>query len=149
MKKKIIIFGICLTLLIPVLSISASANSPPEKPTINGPTSGKAGTIYEYEICSSDPDGDDIYYCIDWGDETGEICVGPYPSATCISQSHTWTSEGTYTIKVKAQDTNQAESDYATLQVSMPRIKTSELFFHLLMERIFARSIILRILMNL
>ncbi len=149
MKKKIIILGICLTLLIPVLSISASANSPPETPSIQGPTSGKAGKELTYEICSSDPDGDDIYYCLDWGDGSGEICIGPYPSATCITQSHTWSSDGTYTIKVKARDTNDAESDYGRLQVKIPRVRTSELFLHLLMEKIFTRSIILRILMSL
>jgi hypothetical protein len=99
-------------------------NNPPEKPTIEGPTSGKTGTAYDYYFCSSDPDGDDIYYCVDWGDGSGEVCLGPYPSNTCITVSHTWTSDGTYIIKVKARDSNQAESEWATLSVSMPKSKS-------------------------
>ena len=62
-------------------------NEPPSIPEINGPTKGNAGTEYTYEFCSSDLEGDDIYYCVDWGDDSGEICVGPNPSNTCISES--------------------------------------------------------------
>ncbi|PNX50212.1 MAG: hypothetical protein BV456_07410 [Thermoplasmata archaeon M8B2D] len=98
-------------------------NSPPEKPNINGPSSGKAGTAYNFDFCSSDQDGDNLTYCIDWGDESGELCLGPYPSNTRITESHTWTSDGTYTIKAKARDVNQAESDWATFSVTMPKNK--------------------------
>ncbi len=98
-------------------------NNPPEKPTIEGPPSGKARTAYDYYFCSSDPDGDDINYYVDWGDESGEVRLGPYASNTCITVSHTWTSDGTYTIKAKAQDFNQAESEWATFSVSMPKSK--------------------------
>ena len=136
MSKKIIILGICMTLLIPALSATAVLNSPPNIPTIEGPPSGKTGTEYEYSFCSEDPDGDDIYYCIDWDDGVGEICIGPFPSGVCIIEKHTWTSDGTYTISAKARDTNQAESDYAYLTVSMPRTKTiySSLFLNFLQQ---------------
>lgn len=100
-------------------------NNPPEKPTIEGPSSGKTGTAYDYYFCSSDPDGDDIFYCVNWGDGSGEICLGPYLSNTCITVSHTWTIDGTYTIKAKARDSNQAESDWATFSVSMPKSKNT------------------------
>ena len=120
--KKIKILIICMMLVIPVITATASFNNPPNKPTIEGSSTGKAGTAYEYNICSDDPDGDEIYYCIDWGDGSGEICLGSFPSGTCITESYTWTSDGTYTIKVKARDINQAESDEATFSVSMPKI---------------------------
>jgi hypothetical protein len=105
--------------------IALGGNNPPATPTIEGPHSGKAGTAYDYNFCSSDPDGDDIYYCVDWGDGSGEVCLGPFPSNTCITQSHTWTSDGTYTIKAKARDSNQAESEWATFSVSMPKNKAN------------------------
>ncbi len=121
--KKIIILGICMVLVIPVINATTALNSPPSTPTIEGTSSGTTGTEYEYQICSIDPDGDDISYCIDWGDGAGEVCIGPFPSGTCITEKHTWSSDGTYTIKVKAQDIHGAESDYATLTVSMPKNK--------------------------
>ena len=147
MSKKIIIFGICMALLIPLIN-TAAANSPPEKPTIEGPESGKTGTAYTYRFCSNDPDGDDIYYCVDWGDSAGEVCIGPLPSGTCLEESHTWTSDGTYTIKVKAQDTSQAESDYATLSVSMPKSKTIPILFEQILEKFFIQFPFLRILLD-
>ncbi len=100
--------------------LDGKMNSPPNTPTIEGPASGKAGVSYSYDICTSDPDGDDVSYCIDWGDDSGEVCIGPYPSGTCVEVSHTWTEQGSYTIKAKARDINQAESDWAMLTVSMP-----------------------------
>jgi len=111
-------------LVIPVINATTMLNNPPSTPTIEGSSSGKTGTEYEYELCSSDPDGDDISYCIDWGDGAGEVCKGPFPSGTCVIEKHTWSSDGTYMIKVKAQDIYGAESDWATLEVSMPRNKT-------------------------
>ena len=104
-------------------------NSPPETPTIEGPTNGNAGTQYDYDLCSSDPDGDDIYYCIDWDDGSGEICIGPYPSGVCTIVSHTWDEQGTYAVKVKARDTHDAESDWATLSVTMPRNRAIKTLF--------------------
>jgi hypothetical protein len=104
-------------------------NAPPNTPTINGPTSGKAGTEYEYKLKSIDSDDDDITYCIDWGDGTGEICIGPYPSDLEVTASHTWISKGTFTIKVKSMDVLGAESDWATLEVSMPKNKALNIPF--------------------
>ena len=46
---------------------------------------------------------------------------GSVSSGEELSISHTWETEGTYTIKVKAKDEYGAESGWATLSVSMPR----------------------------
>ena len=122
--RKITILVICIMLVIPVATAAAALNSPPNKPEIEGSSSGTAGVSYDYRICSSDPDGDDIYYCVNWGDGSGEVCLGPYPSGTCITEPHTFAIDGTYTIKVKARDVYQAESDWATLTVKMPKSKS-------------------------
>ncbi len=107
-------------------------NSPPETPEIDGPTSGKAGVEYNYTLSSTDPDGDDVFYCVDWGDDTGEVCMGPYASGEEVTVSHIWTEQDTYTIKVKAKDTYDAESDWATLEVSMPMNKPFNFNFNLI-----------------
>ena len=99
-------------------------DQPPTSPTITGQASGKPGTEYTYTFVSTDPDGDNIKYCIDWGDNTGEVCIGPYTSGVEASAKHTWSEKGSYTIKAKARDVYGAESDWATLTVSMPKSKT-------------------------
>ena len=103
---------------------SANPNNAPSKPEINGRTSGKTGLTYLYTFVSSDSENDDIFYYIDWGDVTFEEWIGPYNSGEEKSISHTWTTEGTYTIKAKAKDTNGGESEWSDpLSVSMPKNK--------------------------
>ncbi len=98
-------------------------NSPPEKPTITGPTSAKYGEEHTYEITATDPDDNDIYYYIDFGDDTEEIIKGPYDSGETTRVKHTWERQGTYVIKVKSRDTYDEKSDWVTLEVSMPKNK--------------------------
>jgi hypothetical protein len=96
-------------------------NDQPNKPIITGPTYGRAGVEYEYIISSIDPDDNDLYYSIIWGDEIGENWIGEYSSGEEITMSHVWKEKGFYTIQVKAKDTNGAVSDLATLNVNIPR----------------------------
>jgi len=98
-------------------------NNAPLKPAINGPDSGKINSEIEYTFVAIDPDGDDIYYCINWSDDSGEECLGPYKSGEEVKATHSWTEEGTYTVRVKARDTNNLESEWAELEVTMPKTK--------------------------
>ena len=99
------------------------SNNPADKPTILGPTSGKAGTRYEYTICASDADGNDIYYFVDWGDDSFEEWFGPFNSDEETSLKHRWSEGNTYTIRVNARDVFEAESDWATLDVTISKGK--------------------------
>ena len=114
-------------------------NSPPETPEIDGPTSGNVGTEYDYTVSTTDPEGDDCYYWIEW---CGEGCtsgwMGPYPSGEEQVFSHTWDEQGDFTIKVKAKDIYDAESDWATLEVIMPMNKPFNFNFNLI-EWLFER----------
>jgi hypothetical protein len=121
MKTKILVIYIFLILVIPLLTITAIANKPPSAPDIEGPASGKAGVEIPYGFCSTDPDEDEISYCIDWGEGSGEICIGSFPSGTCANIAHTWENQGTYIIKAKAKDKIGAESPVSTLTVTMPK----------------------------
>ncbi len=96
-------------------------NLPPEAPTIDGPTSGKKGTEYHYNFTANDPNGNNVYYFIDWGDNTTEGWIGPYASNEIITWNHTWNERGTYTIKAKAKDIYDAESNWTTLKVTIPK----------------------------
>jgi outer membrane protein assembly factor BamB len=103
-------------------------NNPPDSPTIDGPANGKRGESYTYTFTGSDPDGDTISYFVDWGDESDSGWQGPYPSGTGIDLSHTWSEKGSFAVKAKVKDEHGAESTWATLEVSMPRIKSLSLF---------------------
>jgi len=105
------------------IEVEEIMNDPPGAPIIDGPTSGKPGTSYTYAFKSADPDGDQIYYYIEWGD--GEIVEwdGPHDSNVEISISHTWSEKGTYIVKAKAKDIYDEESGWETLTVTIPRSK--------------------------
>ncbi|MFO8132311.1 MAG: Ig-like domain-containing protein [Thermoplasmatota archaeon] len=94
-------------------------NDPPTKPSIQGPSSGKTGTSYTYTFQSTDPDGDDINYCFTWGDGDGG-CTNYVSSGEEATVSHTWDSDGDYTVEVYAEDKGGAKSDTATMTVTMP-----------------------------
>jgi len=97
-------------------------NTPPNSPDIDGPTSGKKGTEYNYTFVTADPEGQDVYYWIDWGDGTVEQngWIGPYDSGEELNFSHSWNRRGSYQIKAKAKDTRDAVSDWGYLEVEMP-----------------------------
>jgi len=86
-------------------------SNPPEAPTISGPTSGIAGIEYEFTFVSEDPDGDDVYYYVDWGDETYNDWIGPYQSGEEITLTHTFTEKGAFSITAKAKDAYGVQSD--------------------------------------
>jgi hypothetical protein len=106
------------------IKVEEIMNDPPATPTIDGPASGKPGNSYSYTFKTADPDGDQVYYYIEWGD--GEIVDwdGPHDSNVEITLSHTWSEKGTYILKAKAKDVYEEESGWETLTVSIPRSKT-------------------------
>jgi parallel beta-helix repeat protein len=109
----------------------------PDRPMIGGETSGKRGKEYNYTFITTDPDGDEVYYYIDWGDNTSSGWIGPYSSGVAVIQAHKWNKRGTYTIQAKAKDINGEESDWGTLSVTMPCSYSLPImnFFDKLLER--------------
>jgi len=103
-------------------------NSAPSVPTIKGPARGEPQKEYQYRFVATDIDCDPIYYYIDWGDGNNSGWIGPYKSGTEITLNHSWNEKGKYTIKAKAKDEHNRESDWATLVVSMPKTFQFNLF---------------------
>jgi parallel beta-helix repeat protein len=119
----------------PLMDPWGGLNLPPNKPSINGPISGKPGVEYDYFFVTHDPDDDDVKYVIDWY-STGEfIETAWYESGEKIILPHTW-PKGTFTISAKAIDSYGGESEWGTLTVTMPRYKsTDNVLFWRLLER--------------
>ncbi len=117
------------------LTISIVDNNPPDTPTLNGPASGKPGVAYLYTFSTIDPEGDIVYYFVDWGDGTDSGWLGPHQSGAQASTTHSWDTQGTYAVKVKAKDAQGDESDWATLDVTMPlEIQCSQLLLRILKQ---------------
>ncbi|PNX48599.1 MAG: hypothetical protein BV457_03370 [Thermoplasmata archaeon M9B1D] len=112
-------------------------NEPPEIPIIIGQSSGTPGIEYEYRFISVDFNGDDISYFIDWGDNTSTGWTRTLPSGAYYNASHIWSEKGNYSIKAKAKDTSGAESEWGTLEVTMPKNKAMSL--NLFLQRFFLR----------
>lgn len=99
-------------------------NQAPEAPDITGETQGVAGEEYEYTFSSTDPEGDYVYYYIDWGDDSPPVeWIGAHPSGVPIPVNHTFTSKGMYNISAKAKDIYDTEGDWGYLEVEMPKNK--------------------------
>jgi hypothetical protein len=102
---------------------------PSSKPEISGPISGKPKTKYDYKFLSESPMESDLYYYIEWGDGNIEDWLGPFSSGEEITISHSWNKKGSYTVQAKVKDTYNLESNWGSLEVSMPKYKI--LNFHL------------------
>lgn len=105
----------------------------PHKPT--GPTNGKPGKKYKFTAKASDPDSDQVYLKFNWGDNTNSGWLGPYKSDENISVTHTWSETGSYSIKVKAKDIYDYESEWSDpLNISIS--KNKPITRHLSLSRI-------------
>jgi len=113
-------------------------NNPPETPIISGSLHGKPGYYYDYEFTNCvDSDDDDIDYYVEWGD--GNIDEGSIESGKNFNLSHSWSKKGKYDIKAKLTDTYGAESDWGTLEVSMPKnnpLDFNLFILHLIFEKL-------------
>lgn len=121
----------------PTLAIGEESDPPakPDKP--DGPASGATGQEHTYTTSTTDPNGDDVYYMFDWGDDTTSGWLGPYNSGATASGKKTWTSQGTYEVKVVAKDDHGKLSIWSDpLDVTMPRNKA---FFNSILLEILER----------
>ncbi|MBO3755097.1 MAG: PKD domain-containing protein [Candidatus Brockarchaeota archaeon] len=88
-------------------------NNPPETPGApSGPASGHVGVSYVFSVSTIDPDGDSLRYFFDWGDGTSSS-TGFLESGCVASLSHSWSSPGTYMVRVMAADVKGASSDWS------------------------------------
>jgi hypothetical protein len=84
---------------------SSDPNPPPEQPEKpQGPTLGVVNKELTYSSVTTDPDGEQVFYKFNWGDNTSSEWIGPYDSGNRGEASHIWEKPGEYEIAVKAKD---------------------------------------------
>jgi predicted acyl esterase len=97
-----------------------TGNYAPLKPRISGPTKGEPGTEYTFTFNVTDPENEDYYLFVDWGDGTNSSWLGPFSSGHVETLTHTWNTKKIFAIKAKAKDINGAVSDWGTHNINIP-----------------------------
>lgn len=133
--KKIICIFLCILMIVPLLSITATANSPPNPPEITIPDKIKAGKWFKIQMVTIDPDGDDLFYRVDCPG-LSNIWLGPFPSRL---EYNIWVKlkipTGVYSIGVQAKDIHDAESDWTYLEFNVAKYRAfNQSLFNLLQE---------------
>jgi len=150
MKKKIIgIFVMILLISTTILPVAGTMNKKvvrndnksilsnsiiikdpeaPDPPTITGPTEGKLYEEYKYEVTTKDPQSDNVCFTIVCSDTPTLSNSDWCESCDILIYNHTWVdyyqTSGLFFISAKAHDCKGYESDWATLEVSMPKNKS-------------------------
>lgn len=128
--------------------IEIEIDHPPSTFSINGPNTVKIGENYKFTAITTDPNGDDIYYLFDWGDNTE---IFRYPSSGYVNSGdeaeaeHTWENEGVSILTVTAIDIYGAERT-ETMVVAMNKYKFNNLFYFI--QLLFEKFPILNQLLN-
>ncbi|MGB2580740.1 MAG: hypothetical protein WBC83_03520 [Minisyncoccia bacterium] len=102
----------------------------PTPPTISGPATLVTGYSGTYSFVSTDPQGEQISYAVDWNSDGTDLwmpygSVPPPGSMTYVnsgvsqSASKSWTTPGTYTVRVLAQDIMGNNSSWTTYTITV------------------------------
>jgi hypothetical protein len=125
-------------------------DQPPNRPDINGPKNGVPGVEYDFYFEVIDPEGDDVYFEIEWGDGTGIPEYGPVKSGEEIKLSHTYSRKGTFTIRARATDSFGNTGDWYNFDITIPRNKAFNLnILELLLNRLSNTFPILKLFFSL
>ena len=83
----------------------------PERP--DGPSEGMVDVEYTFLSVTTGPEGEQVWYKWNWGDETSSEWMGPFDSGITISTSHSLAESGDYNITVKAKNIHNSESEWS------------------------------------
>jgi hypothetical protein len=137
MNKKIIVILIGMLFIIPISSVIADddevngSNRAPCAPIVVEDVSGDDKLECYCTFYSTDPDGDDVFYFIDWGDSEEEQIKlldddvkvvpwdGPYDSGYQLTLNHKYSQRGKYEITIISKDIYDLESPESKLSVTM------------------------------
>lgn len=116
------------TLLILLILSGCGGNSKPDQPgSPAGPSSGLVNETLSFSAHTIDPDDDDIAYQFDWGDGNLSSWSSYVSSGQSVSINHSYSSEDTYEVIVKAKDINGKESNWSVgHQVEIVKPDTSD-----------------------
>lgn len=86
-------------------------DQPPSNPAITGQRYGDPQEELSFTFVSTDEEGENIKYLIDWGDGTTTE-TSYQPSGTQVTETHSWDSNNDYAMKARAIDIKLKEGDW-------------------------------------
>jgi len=111
---------------------------PPGFLRISGLSAGGNGILFNFTVNVTNPEGDQISYKWDWDDGNVTEWLGPFNSSETITKSYAWASDGNYSIRVKAKDSQGGESNWSEIhpiviapQVDFANIKLGTIYIKL------------------
>jgi hypothetical protein len=95
------------------LAGAQTSGEPPEPPTVNGPTEGIMGVSVNFTVTTTDPEGDEVFYFVNWDDGTTSDWIGPYNSGETVDIGHTYNDADIYEIRVRSRDVHYGQSAWS------------------------------------
>jgi len=140
-----------------ITQIGVPGNKPPQKPLRPaGPISGTINVQYPYTTMATDPDGDLMRFGWDWNgngivDQWDDNGGSWYNSGQLCTTLNSWSSQGTYTIRVMAEDSNGAGSVWSDpLTVTIPKNRArNDIDLILILEYLLERFPLLKQILGL
>ncbi len=131
MRKIIGIFILTLVLSISMLGNASLMNNvdpeTPEIPTITGPSTGVLYKNYNYNITSSDPQNDDIYFVVRCSGCPSIFKTDWFKSGGTLKFNHCWCdfyqNINPFIINAKAIDSKGHESGWAKFEVNTTNLQ--------------------------
>ena len=112
MPRMTVLLVVCGTALA-LYFTGCKKDQPPTVPDVSGPMVGKTGATLSYTFSSTDPENQEIAYAVSWGDSSAVEWSSTYASGEEVTQTHSYPGSGVYVVKVKARDTQLAESEWS------------------------------------
>jgi hypothetical protein len=109
--------------IIPFELSAVVVSAPPTIPVVTGPSTTLVSQPNEFIATSTDPDGDTLRYGFDW-DKNGTVDqwvpgTGYVASGLGQTAGYTWSSTGSKTFQVLAEDVNGASSAFASYVITV------------------------------
>jgi hypothetical protein len=101
----------------PLMSPYNKTNKPPGRLKISGPFLRRAEVDINYSFNVMDPNGDCLFFQINWGDGTIEKSISPLDAEVNLTLRHSWKKPGLYTISATAEDPFRERTNRATQKV--------------------------------
>ena len=112
--SRFVIASVVLAASVTICLTGCQQNRPPSVPEMTGDTAAMAGQPVFLGLMSTDPEGQQVAYLIDWGEELPSTWTDWMASGQWFDTSHAYAEPGIYHIMVKARDESDAASVWST-----------------------------------